>query len=174
MKATLAVIAAVVAVLALLYVATSPMDQSAEMTPEEIAQIEAEVLQVADIWEDGFEDMETDCENTASLMHPDHFAWFSGGSRIDRDGWLEYCTNATRNRAGYEGEWTTTEVRVWSPDAAVFVGSYQATYENVSGRITHYPTAGQVILFERTDTGWGVTHFSNFNGPSEVIQEGEG
>jgi hypothetical protein len=144
------------------------------MTEAEIAQIEAEVLQVADAWDDGWEDMETDCENNVNLMHPDHFAWFSGGNRIDLDGWLEYCTNATRNRAGYEGEWTSTEVRVLSPDAAVFVGSYRSTYENVSGRVTHYPTAAQTILFERTATGWGITLFNNFNGPAEVIQEGEG
>lgn len=172
MKTTLAVIAAVVAIIALLYVATVPTAQT-EMTETEIAQIEAEVLELAEAWMDSWEDVETDCETAIDLFHPEHMAHFSRGIRLDRAGWLEYCNRTAANRAELSGSWTNPEVRVLSSDAAVFVSSYDYTVSyNTDAPTRHYPTAAQVILVERTATGWGITTFSNFNGPSEVVEEG--
>jgi len=58
-------------------------------------------------------------------------------------------------------------------DAAVFLGSYQSTMGYVDDSPTvHWPTANQTILVERTATGWGISFFTNFNGPSEIVEEG--
>ena len=99
--------------------------------------------------------------------------FFSGGSRVGRDEWLDYCSQTTTNRASVSGSWTDTEVRVLSPDAAVFVGSYDSTMGYVDGTPTrHWPTANQVFLAERTANGWGISFFTNLTGPSEVVEEG--
>ncbi len=143
------------------------------MTEAEIAQIEAQVLETAQAWMDVWEDMDTDCERGAEFWHPEHMVYFSSGEPTTPSSWLEVCNRLTQNRAGFSGEWTDTEVRVLSQDAAVFVGRQTGTFEYLDGSPTrHYPTGAQVILFERTATGWGITTFSNFNGPSEVVGEG--
>ena len=145
----------------------------AEMTEAEIAQIEAEVLEFAEAWMDSWEDMDTDCETAADLWHPEHSAYFSGGERVDHDGFIESCHRTTANRASVDGSWTDWEIRVLSPDAAVFLGSYESTMGyNDDSPTRHWPTANQAILVERTATGWGISFFTNFNGPSEVVEEG--
>ena len=144
-----------------------------EMTEAEKAQIQTEVLQAAEAWIDSWKDMETDCETITGMMHPDHMALLLGGNVASRDQWLDYCNRTTTNRAGWEGGWTSTEVRPLSADAAVFVGNYTGTYQWLDGSSdSHYANAAQVILFERTATGWGVTFFLNNNGPVERIEEG--
>ena len=143
------------------------------MTEAEMVQIEAEVLEAAQAWMDVWEDMDTDCERAAELWHPEHMAYFSGGERTTPSTWVEVCHRVTRNRAGFSGSWTDTDVRVLSRDAALFVGRQEGTFEHLDGSPTrHYPTGAQVILFERTETGWGITTFSNFNGPPEEVGEG--
>jgi hypothetical protein len=122
---------------------------------------------------DSWEDMDTDCETAAELWHPEYGAYYSQGERVDREGFIESCHRTTANRASVEGSWTSTEVRVLSPDAAVFIGAYESTMGYLDGSPTrHWPNAHQIILAERTETGWGITTFSNFNGPAEVIDEG--
>jgi len=144
-----------------------------EMTEAETASIQAEVLVAAEAWMDSWKDMETDCETAVDSWHPEHMAFYSGGSRVDRAGWIDYCNRTTATRASWDGSWTNPEIRVLSPDAALFVSSFEQTISyNNDTPTRHYPTAGQVILFERTPTGWGITTFSNFAGPSEVVEEG--
>jgi len=151
-----------------------PLQISAQdLTPAQVAQIEAEVMAAAEAWMDAWRDMETDCEKAVDSWHPQHMAFFSGGRRVDKAGWIDYCDRATATRASFAGSWTDPEIRVLSPDAAVFVSSYEQTLSYSNDAPTrHYPTAGQVILFERTESGWGITMFSNFNGPSEVVEGG--
>jgi uncharacterized protein (TIGR02246 family) len=143
------------------------------MTEAEIALIQAEVRELAEAWVNAWNDVETDCETAAGLWHPDHAVYFSGGERVSGQAWIDYCNRTTANRASVDGHWTNSEVRVLSPDAAVFLGSYQSTMGYVDDSPTvHWPTANQTILVERTATGWGISFFTNFNGPSEIVEEG--
>jgi len=141
------------------------------MTEAERAQIEAEVLQVAETWMDVWR--ANDCESSRPLMHPTRMVVLWGGTpHSSIDEWMEYCEGSIANRAGWSGSWTDKQVRVFSTDAAVFIGTYSGTYtyrDETPAR--HYPVASQVILLERTGTGWGITSFENSNGPSEVVEE---
>ena len=174
MKATLAVIAAIVAVLALLYVASSPMDQPAEMTPEEIAQIEAEVGEwaeaVMDAWGPGT--TEERCGRVQAFAHPDRVVWMRGGEPRGSDGFFEYCMANQANWVSFTGEWTETNVRVLSPDAVVFIGRFSGTWVHTDGRVIRYPAGVMRHLLERTADGWGFTMQDFSNGPSELVEGG--
>jgi hypothetical protein len=172
MKGLITVLAVLV-VLGVGFLLYSSPSAPPEMTEAETAAIQAEVLDAAEAWIDAWKDMETDCETAADSWHPEHMAFFFGGHRVDKAGWIDYCNQASATRASWAGSWTNPEIRVLSPDAALFVSSYEQTISyNNDAPTRHYPTSGQVILFERTPTGWGITTFSNFNGPSEVVEEG--
>ena len=137
-----------------------------ELTKEQVAQIEAEVMEWAEAWMDGWEhDGETGCEANAALVHPDYAVHLTGGEPQGRAGWLDYCKRTNANIAGYSGSWTDMNVRVLSPDAAVFTGRWDGTFEYVSGLPRHYPAGAQLILVERTADGWGLTLFENSSGP---------
>lgn len=170
MKAVAAVIAAILAVIVLLYVATAPTPP-AEMTPVQVAEVEAGVLQAAEDWMDAWRG--NDCELTREVWHPQRIAQPRVGSiGLTVDEWVESCAEQMSNRASFEGEWTDTDVRVISEDAAVFSGTYTATFgyhDETPSR--HYPEAAQVMLFERTDTGWGLVFFVNSSAPWEVVEE---
>ena len=172
MKALITVIALIV-VLGLGYFLYSSPTAPPEMTEAEVAQIQVEVSDLMESWMEAWRG--NDCALSRDLWHPDHMAQPRGGrTGISVDGWVEQCTTQMANRASFSGEWTDTEVRVISPDAAVFSGMYTATYGYRDGSPgQHYPTAAQVMLVERTGVGWGITFFVNSNGPSELV-EGEG
>jgi hypothetical protein len=156
----------------LLLVAACQSPPPTEMTQAEIAQIEAEVNEWAEAWVDVWR--ANDCELSRPLMHPTrmHVLW-GGKPHNSIDEWMDYCTSTIANRAGWSGEWTDTEVRVYSGDAAVFIGTYSGTYtyrDETPAR--HYPVATQVIILERAGDGWGVTSFENSNGPYEEVEAG--
>jgi hypothetical protein len=135
-------------------------------------KIQAEVTQTAEAWMDVWR--ANDCALSRSVWHPERIAQpRAGKTGFSVDDWIENCTTTMSNRASFSGEWMNTEVRVLSPNAALFEGTYTATYEYRDGSPSnHYPTAAQVMLFERTDTGWGLTFFVNSNGPTEPAGEG--
>lgn len=135
-----------------------------ELTPEQIAQIEAEVLEWGKAWADGWEP-ENRCDIISALHHPDYVVRFSGGEPQRRDGWLEYCEGNMANWVSFSGIWSEMEVRVISPDAAVLIARYDGTWEYADGTTGHYPTGAHMILVERTSDGWGATIFQNFSGP---------
>jgi hypothetical protein len=174
MKAIVAVLAALVALGALFYFYTAPTTAPAEMTEAEIAQIEAEVLEWAEAFMDGWEAGTPDarCEANLALVHPDHVTYLTGGAPQRKADWFDYCMGVHENWASFTGDWTETSVRVISPDAAVFLGRYDSTGENVNGRVIRYPAGAQLILVERTADGWGFTLHENSNGPTEVVEEG--
>jgi hypothetical protein len=77
-----------------------------------------------------------------------------------------------QNYRGYTGSWTETDVRVLSPDAAVFLGQASGTWEHADGRFIRYPSSWQLMLVERTEDSWGMSILQYSNGPSEVVEEG--
>ncbi len=163
--------AAVLVVLGIGFLLYSSPTAAPEMTEAEIAQIEAEVLGLMESWMEAWRG--NDCALSRDLWHPTKIAQPRvGRTGISVDGWIESCTTQMANRESFSGEWTDTDVRVISPEAAVFSGTYRATYgyrDGSPGR--HYPTAAQVMLVERTEGGWGITFFTNSNGPSEEVGE---
>jgi hypothetical protein len=75
------------------------------------------------------------------------------------------------NRNSFTGEWTDKDVRVLSSDAAVFLGRVSGTFEYLDGSpARRYPAGAQLILVERTATGWGITLAENSNGPGETVE----
>jgi hypothetical protein len=77
-----------------------------------------------------------------------------------------------RYEGGYTGNWTETDVRVLSPDAAVFLGRMSGDWKHTDGTIYRYPAGAHRLLLERTVDGWRITMAENSNGPSEVVEEG--
>jgi hypothetical protein len=173
MKKTAAVVAAIVAVLALLFIAT---EQTAppEMTDAEIAQIEAEVTEFGEAWLDAWGPGTTEerCAAAQALAHPDRVVWMRGGEPRGPDGFFDYCMAIQRNWVSYTGEWTDPDVRVLSPDAVIFIGRTSGTWIHTDGRVIRYPAGVVRFLLERTADGWGFTMQDFSNGPSEVVEEG--
>ena len=170
MKGLIAGLIALLALGLLFFYFTSPTT-APEMTEAETAQIEAEVMQLADDWMDAWKDMETDCETTQTLLHPDYWRRLASGEDWDISEWPDYCARSTATRAGASNDWAKKTVRVISPDAAVFIGTHSPTFSYNDGRPPrHYLTSVQRLLVERTETGWGISWLTNNNGPYEDLE----
>jgi len=141
----------------------------AEMTETEVAQIEAEVMELADTWLDTWR-VEVNCDVGLPLLHPDWLAMPYEGEIINRDEWHEMCLMRTANVASATFDWTNREVRVLAPDAAVFIGSYSATWEYLDGSpAVHVPISSQGGVAERTPDGWVWTFYSWSPGQGEEV-----
>lgn len=141
-----------------------------EVTEAERAQIEAEVLQAAEDWFDGFR--QHDLDLLMAAYHPTETSF--GGGRAPRD----YATireswaNQFENVVKYELDWTETVVKVLSRDAAVFQGYYDATGTYADGRIFHWPgNVSFTVLMERTPDGWKITMGAGTNGTAQRIDQ---
>jgi hypothetical protein len=144
------------------------------MTEAEMAQIQAEVMEWADTWMDGWNTgtPEDRCAALQALVHPDHVVYLTGGAAWRKADYFDYCTGAQERWRSFTGSWTETDVRVLSPDAAVFVGRFEATWVRDDETIFAYPAGAQLILAERTADGWGATLMEWSNGPRERPEEG--
>jgi hypothetical protein len=151
-----------------------PVQTSAqELTPAEIAQIQSEVQQAAEAWVDLWR--QNDCSLVPTIFHPDYFTQPWGGylATSVEDG-IAQCESAIANRASYSGGWVETEVRVISRDAAVLMGVWEGEFHYKDDTAPRrYDHSAQVILFERTETGWGGTFYVNSNDPPKPVG-GEG
>ena len=136
------------------------------MTDEEVAKIEAEVMEWADAYMEAWTgDGDTGCENSVANIHPDHVVTLNGGKGLKQPEWLDYCKGVNANIAHFRGSWTDKNVRVLSSDAVVFFGRYESTWQRPDGEPFHRPANAQLFLLERTSTGWGMTLLENSNGP---------
>jgi hypothetical protein len=121
------------------------------MTEAERAQIEAEVLEVAETMVDGF--MQLDGELIATTAHPD-LVFAYGGHVLNRDTYREAMVAWPEGKESWEGGWVETDVRVLSPDLAVFSGTMEFTVRYSDGRTLHFPNGAFAALYERTSEGW--------------------
>lgn len=172
MKATAAVVVAILAVLALLYVATAPTPP-AELTAAEIAQIQSEVERAAEDWMEVWQ--MNDCEAGRGFWHPEYLSQPRGGTIAKTvDDLMEQCNQALANRESFSGNWTDTEVKVISRNAAIFAGNWEGTFhyrDDTPPR--HYAHSATVLLFIRTETGWALSFYVNSNdSPQPVSEEG--
>ena len=161
--------AAVLVVLGLGFFLYSSPTAPPEMTEAEVAQIEAEVMEFVDAFLDAWR-VEVNCDSNLPLFHPDRLVMPYEGEIINRDEWHEMCLMRSANVASATFIWTSREVRVLAPDAAVFIGSYSATWEYRDGSPTgHVPTSSVGGVAERTPDGWVWTFYSWSPGPGEEV-----
>lgn len=140
-----------------------------ELTEEQIAEIESEVLALAESWIEGWEGL--DCEKSASHMNPEGLSFLFGGKPLNHAEWLEACYSVRENQAAFNGEFLGGKVMVLTPKAAVVVFTAEQFYTYTNGNTRHYPSSAYTGLVELTDSGWLFTTFSFSNG-SYVSGEG--
>jgi hypothetical protein len=169
MKGLITLIAVVVVVGLAFFLYRTPTAPP-EMTEAEKAQIEADVMEFADSWLDAWR-VEVNCDSNLPLMDPDRMAMPYDGKIINRDGWHEMCLMRSANVASATFNWINREVRVMTPDAAVFIGSYSSTWEYRDGSpAVHVPSSSTGGVVERTPDGWAWTFYSWSPGPGEEVE----
>ena len=151
MKALNAVLAVIAAIVVVFLVAKLP-PPSPEMTESEIAQIEAEVLEVADARFEALRNL--DLEKVLQSAHPDLLAWAAGGRILNSAAYREGLYAWAAGKESWRGGWVQTNVRVLTPKIAVFSGTYVDTIQYSDGREVHCRSCSTVFLFERTAEGW--------------------
>jgi hypothetical protein len=143
------------------------------MTEADVAQIEAEVMEWAEVYLDRWEGpAATGCEGVQSLFHPEHVLYLAGGEHRRIADWFDYCMGRNAAVADYSGTWTDKDVRVLSPNAAIFLGRLSHNFGRADGTSDRYPAAAQRLLVERTADGWRITMFENSNGPRAEVEGG--
>jgi hypothetical protein len=162
MKA-LAGVAAVAALFLLAAFSFSPSDQ-AEFDQD---QVQTEALKVMEDFMEGFNEL--DMVKVVGTMHPDiRFPY--AGRILNKDGYREYLEGWVETKESWEGRWLDTQVRVLSPDLAVFSGTYTTTIHHSDGRISRTPEGSWVTLVERTPDGWRWSLGGASSGGSEDVE----
>ncbi len=134
-----------------------------EMTEAEIAQAEAEVLDVMEGCFEGFRQGNADL--VMACFHPTATAWVWNSVPRDYARVRELTDNWFEANESWDGGWTETTVKVLNRDAAMFQGVYEATLTYSDGRIVRFPgNASWTLLMERTDDGWKGTMGDNGSG----------
>ena len=148
MKGLIAGLAALLVLGVGFFLYSSPTAPSAEMTEVEIAQIQAEVVQFAEAYLDMWNTEEGDgaCERARAFIHPTRFVRiYNGEPNTDVNEYVRRCKNTVANWASYEAVLTDTEVRVFSPVAAMFIGTQSFTQTYLDGSPSrHYPVATDI------------------------------
>lgn len=170
MKGTVAVLAAVIAVVALLFIATE-QTPSPGMTAADIAGIEAEVTDFAQRWMEVWS--QNDCEAGAAFLKPEGLAFLWNGRVLDRETWVEECTPLVELRESFAGAWKDITVQVLTPNSALFVGTYTDTIRYTDGVHRTWADNSQMGLVERTAEGWVFATLASTSGAYEdVVEEG--
>lgn len=169
MKALNLLLVLVATVVVILLVARLPPPLP-EISEPEIARIEAEVLGVV---EGRFEALRNlDMDGVLQSAHPDLLAWAAGGRILNsaeyRDGLYQWANG----KESWKGHWIERNVRVLTPDLAVFWGSYVDTIQYSDGRVLHCPRCSAVFLFERTPDGWRYSMGAGSSTPAEPVEAG--
>lgn len=157
MKTTVAVIAAVVAVIALLYVATVPNGAPpAEMTSEEISQIEAEVMSWPDQWIESSRNL--DADGVVALFDPEEARYVVNATFHSG---LDECRNAIEVLySGWESwdpSWSGTSVEVLGPGVALLIGQVRGPLTLVDGTEGINQVRLSFLLKKRAD-GWKAVY----------------
>lgn len=144
-----------------------------ELTEAEIAQIEAEVLEVVEANFEGWR--QGDVDIIMATFHPTATSWVAGSVPRDFSRVTEWVTNFSTNYESWEGGWTETEVKVLSREAALFQGHYSCTTTRNDGRVLYWPgNASWTNLLERTEDGWKITMGANAAGAGRRLDQAFG
>ncbi len=169
MRTTILVVAAIIAVFALLSLRATPIAPP-EMTEAEIAQIEAEVMALMQEFVDGFNEL--DMAMATATFHPDHTTLTIGGEIVNKSGYREILDGWVGDKESWQGSWLETNVRVLSPSAAVFTGTWSPTIRYSNGSVRNYPLGAWVTLVERTAAGWRISAALGSNSGYEEVEGG--
>jgi hypothetical protein len=173
MRRRLIVAVAIVAVILAVRFFQSPSDTPATsaMTEAEIAQIEAEVLQV---WEGFFQSFrDLDMDGVTGIFHPEHTSMNYQYEFADYAAMLELYEGFFAPLEAWEGGWVDTRVRVLTPSFAVFEGRYWATIHFTDGSAFHWPeNAIWTALMEKTDDGWLVAENAPSSPEGQPVEQG--
>lgn len=142
-----------------------------EMSEAEIAEIEAEVTGV---WEDflqGHEEL--DCDKAGEALHPDLLAFPLDSRLLGQSEWLDACNHFLESVESLTGYWADANVRVLTPDLAVFTGYYGDTVYHIDGSVREWPgNCNRIALMERTEEGWKATIIAGTCGSGEPVEDG--
>ena len=120
MKGLIAGLAALLVLGVGIFLYSSPSAPSAEMTEAEVAQIEAEVLSVADQWIAAANEVNPDV--FLGLFDPAGTHATDGYHYANYEDWVGRVQRLFSNWEELSWAWTTRRVDVFSSDVAMFVG----------------------------------------------------
>lgn len=158
------------AVFLLLFCVACQAPPSQQLTEDQIAEIEAAVMESIETYADGYREM--DMEKVASVAHPDLLTYPFAGRVLDRPGFLESSLAWAEGKESWAINWTDVNVRVISQDLAVFSGTSVDTVTFSDGRAFYYPSNAYGFLFERTPQGWKFSVGGPSSPPRQAVDEG--
>jgi len=158
------------AVMAVLFLVVACQAPPPEMTEAERTQIEADVAAVMQQFMEGFNEL--NLEKINQTMHPDLMSFPLGGRLVNKSEYREYLDEWVADKESWKGSWHEMRVRVLSPNAAVFTGTYSDTIRYLDGQVRFYPQGAWVTLVERTPEGWKWSMGGQSASPFELISEG--
>ena len=161
---------AVLVVLGIGFLLYSSPTATPEMTDAEVAQIEAEVMESMGTYVDGYREM--DMEKVGSVAHPDFLTYPYSGRVVNRSEFVETSLAWAEGKESWAISWVDTNVRVLSPDLAVFSGTSVDTLTFSDGRAFYHPSNAYAFLFERTPDGWKLSMGGPSAAPRQPIEEG--
>ena len=142
-----------------------------EITEDERAQVEAEVVQVWEGFLQGHEEL--DCDKAAEALHPGLLAFPLDSRLLDQSEWLDACIHFLEGVESLTGYWVEAKVRVLTPDFAMFTGFYGDTVRYADGSVREWPgNCNRAALMERTEDGWKATIMAGTCGSDEAVGEG--
>lgn len=142
--------------LALLFLVAACQSPPPEMTDAEMAQIEAEVVGVAEQFMTGLNNLDPGVAaalyDHSSMHGNDGAAYFA-----TYDEWVAHNEEFFARFEDLNGGWTDTRVDVLAPDVALVVGQNEMAVTQVTGARTNIH--GYITLVMRkTDGAWKVIH----------------
>jgi ketosteroid isomerase-like protein len=143
---------------------------SPEMSDTELAEIEAEILEVVEARFDALRNL--DIDEVLQSVHPDLLAWAAEGRVMNSVAYRDGMYAWAEGKESWRGGWVETTVRVLTPSLAVFSGTYVDTIQYSDGRFLHCPSCSAVFLFERTEDGWKYSMGAGSSAPAEPVEEG--
>ena len=167
MRALNALLVLLATIVVILLVARLP-PPSPEMSEAEIAEIRADVLEVVEARFEALRDL--DMDKVLQSAHPDLLAWTAGGRIMNSAAYRDGMRAWAEGKESWSGRWVETDVRVLTPDLAVFSGSYVDTIQYSDGRYLHCPRCSAVFLFERTPDGWKYSMGAGSAVPAEPVE----
>ena len=169
MRALNALFVLIATIVVILLVARLPAP-SPEMSEAEIAEIEAEVLEVVEARFEALRNL--DMDKALRNAHPDLLVWAAGGGISNAAAYRDGMYAWAEGKESWKGRWVETNVRVLTPDLAVFSGSYVDTILYSDGRHLHCPKCSAIFLFERTPDGWMYSMGAGSAVPAEPVEGG--
>ena len=156
MKGLIAALVVLLAVGVFFFYRASPTSAPAEMTEAEIAQIEAEVLEWADLWVESSRSQDADA--VVALMDPDEARYVVNSTFHSG---LDDCRDALETLyQGWEtwaGEWSGESVEALGPEVAFLIGQVRGPLTLVGGTEGINQVRLSFLLRKRVD-GWKAVY----------------